>query len=280
MQILPLVITNTVLSLDRNKIAIPERRVNRKSSKRKLWAANIFENLSDPCDYISNDYPYVVRRTCAPTSRPTSRPTKRPTSYPTMSPTRRPTERPTMLPSVMPSIAPTSSPTKTPSIYPSLSTKPTISPTNSPTSSMQPTSNPSSSPSHAPSIVKSLSPSISHSPTSSPTGICLLTPEDRISQITDIISNVSSSDDLNNSDSAQSKALQWILYEDSMGLCPQDEKALTQRYVMAVFYYAMNGDDWKECSQNSSSCLDNAVFKQQRNNFLSGTRECTWGKFI
>lgn len=88
---------------------------------------------------------------------------------------------------------------------------------------------------------------------------------------------MSSSDDLNNPDSAQSKALQWILYEDSMGLCPQDEKALTQRYVMAVFYYAMNGDDWKECSQNSSSCLDNAVFKQQRNNFLSGTRECSWG---
>ena len=58
--------------------------------------------------------------------------------------------------------------------------------------------------------------------------------------------------------SPQHRAAKWISDEDPMQL-NIDDPGFEQRYVMAVFYYSLNGDDW------SSS-----------DGWLSGDSECTW----
>jgi hypothetical protein len=45
----------------------------------------------------------------------------------------------------------------------------------------------------------------------------------------------------------QDKALEWLIQTDPYFVCPDDKKAL-QRYILAVFYYSTDGDNWNECS--------------------------------
>jgi Leucine-rich repeat (LRR) protein len=91
-----------------------------------------------------------------------------------------------------------------------------------------------------------------------------------------------------NSSTPQYKALQWILHGDHSYPLTYESPNLIQRYCLAVFYYASNGDQWTRCGQrqdlqqnyvtvlgnNASTCLDeqdNLSFK-----FLSSQDECTW----
>jgi len=58
----------------------------------------------------------------------------------------------------------------------------------------------------------------------------------------------------------QAQALNWITNEDTISpiLCPNQENIgcsrngsinpMIQRYVLAVFYFATEGDDWDQCS--------------------------------
>jgi len=76
------------------------------------------------------------------------------------------------------------------------------------------------------------------------------------------VSDPSTFDDPN---SPQSKALDWIAYEDAISppLCPNqieegvgctkggDVNPMIQRYVLAVFYYSTDGDNWTQCSAAS-----------------------------
>lgn len=54
---------------------------------------------------------------------------------------------------------------------------------------------------------------------------------------------------LNDENSPQAQALEWITFKDQMSppLCPGDEPEALQRYIMAAFYFATGGDNWKEC---------------------------------
>jgi len=80
---------------------------------------------------------------------------------------------------------------------------------------------------------------------------------------------LSSEQDLLNSDSAQSKALEWILLDDDFFLCP-DDPSFVQRYFLAVLYFSTGGANWNSCAAHqSSSC--------KGNRFLSATSECSWG---
>lgn len=71
-----------------------------------------------------------------------------------------------------------------------------------------------------------------------------MTPEDRAEQITAIA--VAASGPIADG-SPQDLALDWLINEDALFLCPDDPK-IEQRYVLAVFYYSTEGDDWNECS--------------------------------
>jgi len=110
-----------------------------------------------------------------------------------------------------------------------------------------------------------------YSPTLSPTLACPSNPEEtatlRAEGLTDIISGiVVDPDTLFDPDSAQSRALQWLIYDDGLRLCLSDASAakIIQRYIMVVFYYITGGDtDWKK-----------------QNSYLSSTDECLWGGSI
>jgi len=88
-------------------------------------------------------------------------------------------------------------------------------------------------------------------------------------------------------------ALNWMIDEDPMQLCPQD-KFLVQRYVMSVFYFSTRGDRWTECSAppplsevgdpeqaqadaNAQCSLQVAGFESSSNAWLTGGSECGWG---
>ena len=94
-------------------------------------------------------------------------------------------------------------------------------------------------------------------------------------------------------DSPQGAAALWIIEEDSRNLGVDDE-TLTQRYLLAVFYYTttQNGAlSWRSCSPDpSDSTITECVFQQytvSENDevsyvpkpsfrWMSGVDECTW----
>ena len=61
--------------------------------------------------------------------------------------------------------------------------------------------------------------------------------------------------------SPQDIALEWLIQTDPYFVCPDDPKAL-QRYILALFYYSTDGDDWEECSApedpNDANSIDEA----------------------
>jgi hypothetical protein len=66
----------------------------------------------------------------------------------------------------------------------------------------------------------------------------------------DIVVGVSGGAILQDTTSPQSQARNWLLYEDTMWLSPSTSftsERITQRYVLAIFYYATNGpNSWKD----------------------------------
>jgi len=151
-------------------------------------------------------------------------------------------------------------------------------------------------------------------PTSRPTVLdrCGLTQEERAEQTKQLMSTVSDPSTFDDPNSPQSKALNWITNEDAISpiLCPnQIEEGvdsctkggsinpMIQRYVMAVFYYATDGDNWDQCSAASdfsdaeavaeadAACdrvvtpfpLSNRVGDTSTDAWLGPVNECEWG---
>lgn len=75
---------------------------------------------------------------------------------------------------------------------------------------------------------------------------------------------------------ARTKAVEWIIQEDEAHLCPDAGKFLIQRYVMAVFYFEFEGDNWNDCS-----AIPGAKCEDHQGNtmipFLNAVSECHWG---
>lgn len=136
--------------------------------------------------------------------------------------------------------------------------------------------------------------------TPGPTFNCNLEPDERARILTRLIEEVSTVDDLKQDGSPQNKALEWIVNLDLSEVCPSDDAAvqqlIVQRYVMAVFYYSTNGDEWKECSAPNRftvNTITNAdaecgltttnatqIFPNDlrgSNSWLSDGDVCTWG---
>jgi len=86
-------------------------------------------------------------------------------------------------------------------------------------------------------------------------------------KITKRLETVSSSADFEVKTSPQSEALDWIIYDDQISLCPGDDK-LVQRYALTVIYFALGGDFWMDCGRFSSMC--------EGVKFLSEDSECAW----
>lgn len=79
--------------------------------------------------------------------------------------------------------------------------------------------------------------------------LCGLTPEQRATQLRQMALSITSETTLNNPNSPQSKALQWLISEDQLEVCPGDGPCGSrQRYIMASFYYAAGGGTWNQCN--------------------------------
>mmetsp|Transcript_14530 Transcript_14530/g.30555 ORF Transcript_14530/g.30555 Transcript_14530/m.30555 type:complete len:529 (+) Transcript_14530:57-1643(+) len=131
--------------------------------------------------------------------------------------------------------------------------------------------------------------------TPAPTFPCNLTPEERARNITELAQDVSNPADIATPGSPQQRALDWIINEDAMVACPSD--MLIQRYVLAVFYYSTDGDNWKICNApddfgsteaiesanqacNLTTTNATAIFPDDirgTNAWLSPDSECLWG---
>jgi len=75
------------------------------------------------------------------------------------------------------------------------------------------------------------------------------------------VSDVTSSPILADVKSAQNKAFEWIVAEDARQL-KSDDPDLLQRYVLAVMFYSLKGENWHHGDLH----------------WLSGVHECYWSK--
>jgi hypothetical protein len=104
-------------------------------------------------------------------------------------------------------------------------------------------------------------------PTPQGTSLCFRTPMQRAKDILNQLLNVTDLTTFKTS-MPQKKALDFIINNDELTLCPEDEN-LVQRYVLSAFYYSTNGDSWVLCSNNNESECPSV-------RWLTGDSECTW----
>jgi hypothetical protein len=121
-----------------------------------------------------------------------------------------------------------------------------------------PTMSPSSASTGGPPIM----PAVPTTPTTSPGTLSPATPE-RYNTMRQSLLQVSDSDTLDDESSPQHSAFLWLTYEDGLQLEPTPSFELYQRYVVAVFYFAMDGRRWK-----------------QQCRFLSATNVCDWNNVL
>lgn len=129
-----------------------------------------------------------------------------------------------------------------------------------------------------PSLAPSSAPSLSQQPSISPTiADCGISSEQREEQILEILYNHSIRELVDDVNTPQGSATDWLLNDDGLRLCPNEEKIL-QRWVLAVIYFSTNGDAWFRCSGNQAA-QDLCGFEEPfpgRQRFLSAVNECEW----
>jgi hypothetical protein len=169
-------------------------------------------NSSDVCGYCATD---SVR------TNSTTNSTKRPTKAPTKAPTKG-SMKASIKGSMNASIkAPTTKPIKV------------ISPTRRPT--------------RLPTEV------VTVEPTTVPVKVCNppITQLERLRQLFLVVFAISSTEDLQNPESSQFAAFNWLGNTDTV--CPEDPLDVEQRYIAAVLYFSTNGDNWVLCSATEDS---------------------------
>lgn len=233
------------------------------------------EPVTTPGESVPVTAPVSVYKTSTPSSAPSSTPTTSP-------PSRKPT---VILPSNEdPSIEPSrrSSDTKQPSIL-QISSHPSTIPT---ISSLAPSIMP---------IINSPRPTISESaeipnagqnvePSASPSKPFVLASPDptqssfsddeleRREELRELFLVISGFIDLENRESPQFKASEWIMNDDPLRLSSSDRPEIIQRYVLATLYFATNGSEWEKCA----SPLGNTPCDNVMKRFLSGAPSCRW----
>ena len=180
--------------------------------------------------------------TAVPSSIPSQRPSTSPSTAPSVSPSSSPSIAPSTQPSTFPSRSPSTFPSSSPSLLPSHipsnfpSTSPSFFPTSMP--SNIPSANPSSNPSTA-------APTVTSPPTSiKDAAVALLS-----KYFPDGLPDTKEQED----------ALAWLVSSDDGLIADGDAPHLLDRFVLAIFHFATNGDGWDDDS-----------------NWLSAKRVCSW----
>mmetsp|Transcript_47787 Transcript_47787/g.70724 ORF Transcript_47787/g.70724 Transcript_47787/m.70724 type:complete len:1068 (+) Transcript_47787:143-3346(+) len=131
-------------------------------------------------------------------------------------------------------------------------------------------------------------------PTNPPTSKSVVDLLDKLKEI--------SGEEVTKEGTPQYKARKWITNDDPMKLL-YDDHSVIQRYILALIYFALGGDDWGKCSrdENSNECkyvcyteshciVESQCDAQSYDNFgigtcygfpyLSGESECNWGGVV
>jgi hypothetical protein len=84
---------------------------------------------------------------------------------------------------------------------------------------------------------------------------------------------------VNTEGSPQNLALTWLTDLDPSYICPQNDRLL-QRYSIAVFYYATEGNDWLKCSApedfEDQAAIEVAAQNCPGTPWLTAGSECDW----
>ena len=102
---------------------------------------------------------------------------------------------------------------------------------------------------------------------------CGVSESDRSRAVLGDASTVSPLNELTDEASVAYTALHWLDKEDDLIVCSDGTGAVVQRYVLAMFYFSLNGFEWTNCraasSEVSGSCIDGKPW-------LDASHECEW----
>ena len=73
---------------------------------------------------------------------------------------------------------------------------------------------------------------------------------------------------------SQNKAFNWLANIDELNLCPNRSMDIVQRYILAVVYYSLGGDNWFTCNASFKSNSTTTCIEQER--YLSKANVCDW----
>lgn len=154
---------------------------------------------------------------------------------------------------------------------------PTRSPTRVPTYApvVGPTNRPTPRPTPIPTGVPNPGPNPGPNPLPPDDTVCGdLTPAQRQTLIAAQLETYSGNT-VNQPGTPQNIALQWLIDEDPLQVCPEDFLDVQQRYILAVLYYATGGDQWDNCNALSSATQSPCVGGEGQR-FLSSSDVCFW----
>ena len=102
---------------------------------------------------------------------------------------------------------------------------------------------------------------------------CGSTSHDRSSSIMNVLSSLSLQETLMNLTTAEHQAYKWIDELDELIVCAHTRGKVVQRYIVALIYFAMNGDEWLNCRAASSDIQGNC---EENERWLDKSHECEW----
>ena len=92
--------------------------------------------------------------------------------------------------------------------------------------------------------------------------------------ILSILNGITPESEILTTGTSQNRAFNWLINTDKLKLCPDRNLDIIQRYVVAVTYFSLGGDDWFMCSAFSNSSDIATCIDQER--FLSEANVCEW----
>lgn len=209
-----------------------------------------------------------------PSVTPTIVPSVEITSIPTINPTREVSEVPSDAPSLLPSVVLSEIPSTL------ITDIPTATSSDVPSSVL--TGFPSYGLPDMPTVLPTVY-AIPELPTVSPTlfyvplADCGSSEAARSREIVSLLEAYSDSRLIHDESLPQGKATTWLIEQDALHVCPGGTTCqLLQRWLLAVLYFATGGDEWTNCSANSTVGCGAMDTFQGQNRFLSAEHECTW----